>query len=135
MRDRAADHLDMLRETGSSVGASHNLRADRHARRGVAPARLGAVDLDHRAVGLEQDDDLHHRVEDGAEARFARAQRGGALVDLAAQLELGFLDQRDVGRDADIAEQPSLGVAPRLRDAAHPAIIAGAKLEPRLDGE
>ena len=64
---------------------------------------------------------------------FARAQLGGALVDLPPQLELGFLGQRDVGRDADVADQLALGVAPRLRHRAHPAIFARRAAEARLE--
>ena len=101
-----------------------DLAPDRLARILRPPRRLLAVQLDHRAVGLHQDENFEHRVEDGAEARFAERQLTRLILHHPAKPELGFLGERDVRRDPDEADQLPVGSEARLRNRAEPAPLA-----------
>ena len=58
-----------------------------------------------------------------------------ALVDLAAEVELGLLGQRDVARHADEPDQFAVGPEARLRHAAQPPPLAVVALVTRLERE
>jgi hypothetical protein len=66
------------------------------------------VDREHGAVGLEQHHHLERRFEDRRGTALAAASSRSAPRP-GAELELGFLGERDVGRDPDEADSSPSG--------------------------